>query len=197
VPDPPEDESRLTAAIIELASQYGRYGYRRINALLHAEGGRVNHKRVERIWRREGLKVPQKQPPRRRLWLTDGSCIRLRPKHPNHVWACDFVALRTEDGRHVKLLTIMDEYTREWLAIDVACRLRSDDVLFCLADLFVQRGLPEYIRSDNGPECAAKAVRHWLNRVGVRMLFIEPGSPWENGYVESFNGKLRDELLNW
>lgn len=156
----------------------------------------MNHKRVERIWRREGLKVPQKQPPRRRLWLTDGSCIRLRPQHPNHVWAYDFVALRTEDGRPVKLLTIVDEYTRECLAIEVARRLRSDDVLFRLAELFVQRGLPEYIRSDNGPEFAAKAVRHWLNRVGVRTLFIEPGSPWENGYVESFNGKLRDELLN-
>lgn len=156
----------------------------------------MNHKRVERIWRREGLKVPQKQSPRRRLWLTDGSCIRLRPQHPNHVWAYDFVALRTEDGRPVKLLTIVDEYTRECLAIDVARRLRSDDVLFRLAELFVQRGLPEHIRSDNGPEFAAKAVRHWLNRVGVRTLFIEPGSPWENGYVESFNGKLRDELLN-
>jgi transposase InsO family protein len=186
----------LTAAIIPLASQYGRYGYRRVTALLRAEGWRINHKRVERIWRREGLKVPQKQPPRRRLWLADGSCVRLRPQHLNHVWAYDFVATRTEDGRPVKLLTIVDEFTRECLAIEVARRLRSDDVLFCLAELFVHRGLPEYIRSDNGPEFAAKAVRHWLNRVGVRTLFIEPGSPWENGYVESFNGKLRDELLN-
>jgi transposase InsO family protein len=186
----------LTAAIIQLASQYGRYGYRRVTALLRAEGWRINHKRVERSWRREGLKVPQKQPPRRRLWLADGSCVRLRPQHLNHVWAYDFVATRTEDGRPVKLLTIVDEFTRECLAIEVARRLRSDDVLFCLAELFVHRGLPEYIRSDNGPEFAAKAVRHWLNRVGVRTLFIEPGSPWENGYVESFNGKLRDELLN-
>lgn len=186
----------MTAAIIQLASQYGRYGYRRVTALLHAEGWRVNHKRVERIWRQEGLKVPKKQPPRRRLWLTDGSCVRLRPQHPNHVWAYDFVALRTEDGRPVKLLTIVDEYTRECLAIDVARRLRSDDVLYRLAELFVQRGVPQHIRSDNGPEFAAKAVRHWLNRVGVRTLFIEPASPWENGYVESFNGKLRDELLN-
>lgn len=185
----------MTAAIIQLASQYGRYGYRQVIALLHHDGWRVNYKRVERIWRREGLKVPQRQSPRRRLWLADGSCVRLRPQQPNHVWAYDFVALRTEDGRPVKLLTIVDEHTRECLAIEVARRLRSDDVLFCLAELFVHRG-PTHIRSDNGPEFAAKAVRQWLQRVGVQTLFIEPGSPWENGYVESFNGKSRDELLN-
>ena len=186
----------MTAAIIHFASQYGRYGYRRITALLHHDGWRVNHKRVERIWRREGLKMPQKQPPRRRLWLTDGSCVRLRPQYPNHVWAYDFVATRTEDGRPVKLLTIVDEFTRECLAIEVARRLRADDVLFCLAELCVHRGVPAHLRSDNGPEFAAKAVRQWLQRVGVQTLFIEPGSPWENGYVESFNGKLRDELLD-
>lgn len=133
-----------------MASQYGRYGYRQVTGLLRNEGWRVNHKRVERIWRREGLKVPKKQPPRRRLWLTDGSCIRLRAEHPNHVWAYDFMATRTEDGRPVKLLTIVDEYTRECLAIDVERRLRSDDVLYRLAELFVQRGVPEHIRSDNG-----------------------------------------------
>jgi transposase InsO family protein len=147
---PPDDEAPLTAAIIKLASQYGRYGYRQVTGLLRNEGWRVNHKRVERIWRREGLKVPKKQPPRRRLWLTDGSCIRLRAEHPNHVWAYDFMATRTEDGRPVKLLTIVDEYTRECLAIDVERRLRSDDVLYRLAELFVQRGVPEHIRSDNG-----------------------------------------------
>ncbi len=146
-------------AIIHLASQYGPYGYRRITALLHHDGWRVHHTRVERIWRREGLKVPQRQPPRRRLWLTDGSCVRLRPQQPNHVGASDVVALRTEDGRPVKLLTIVDEYTRECLAIEVARRLRSDDVLFCLAELFVHRGVSTHIRSDNGPEFAAKAVR--------------------------------------
>ena len=140
--------------------------------------------------------MPQKQPSRRRLWLTDGSCVRLRPQHPNHVWAYDFVATRTEDGRPVKLLTIVDECARESLAIDVARRLRSDDVLFCLAELFVHSGVPTHIRSDNGPEFVANAVRHWLQRVGVQALFIEPDSPWENGYVESFGGKLRDELLN-
>jgi len=193
---PPDDEAPLTAAIIQLASQYGRYGYRQVTGMLRNDGWRVNHKRVERIWRREGLKVPQKQPPRRRLWLPDGSCVRLRATHPNHVWAYDFMATRTEDGRPVKLLTIVDEYTRECLAIDVARRLRSDDVLFRLAELYVQRGVPQHIRSDNGPEFAAKAVREWLQRVGVQTLFITPGSPWENGYIESFNGRLRDELLN-
>lgn len=193
---PVHDEGPLTQAIIALASRYGRYGYRQVTGLLRNDGWRVNHKRVERIWRQEGLKVPQKQPPRRRLWLADGSCVRLRAERPNHVWAYDFMATRTEDGRPVKLLTIVDEFTRECLAIDVARRLRSDDVLFRLAELFVHRGAPQHLRSDNGPEFAAKAVRTWLPRVGVQPLFITPGSPWENGYIESFNGRLRDELLN-
>jgi transposase InsO family protein len=179
-----------------LASEYGRYGYRRITALLRREGWQVNHKRVERIWREEGLKVPQKQPKRSRLWLTDGSCVRLRPTHRNHVWSYDFMVARTHDGRPIKILTILDEYTRECLAIIVARRIKSDDVLHCLTELFVQRGAPEHIRSDNGPEFTAKAVRHWLGRISVKTLYIEPGSPWENGYNESFNGKLRDELLN-
>ena len=190
------DEDALTAAIIRLASQYGRYGYRRITALLRTEGWCVNHKRVERIWRREGLKVPIKQPKRGRLWLNDGSCIRLRPSWRNHVWAYDFVQARTHDGRALKMLTVIDEFTRECLAIEVARRLRSDDVLQVLADLMVQNGMPDHIRSDNGPEFTAKAVRAWLTRIKVKTLFIEPGSPWENGYNESFNGKLRDELLN-
>jgi putative transposase len=145
----PNDEALLTTAIIQLVSQYGRYGYRQVTGLLRNDGWRVNHKRVERIWRQQGLKVPKKQPPRRRLWLTDGSCVRLRAERPNHVWAYDLMVTRTEDGRPVKLLTIVDEYTRECLAIDVARRLRSDDVLFSLAELCVQRGVPEHIRSDN------------------------------------------------
>jgi transposase InsO family protein len=190
------DELQLRARIIDLAKQYGRYGYRRITALLQAEGWQVNHKRVERIWRQEGLKVPQRQPKRSRLWLNDGSCIRKKPEYRNHVWAYDFVFDRTHDGRALRLLTIVDEYTRECLAIKVARRLNSRDVLSTLAGLFLQKGIPEYIRSDNGPEFAAKAVREWLQRLGVQTLFIEPGSPWENGYNESFNGKLRDELLN-
>lgn len=192
----PDDEAALTQAIVHLASQYGPYGYRQVIALLRPDGWRVNHKRAERIWRCEVLKVPKKQPPRRRLWLTDGSCVRLRAEHPNHVWACDFMATRTVDGRPVKLLTIVDESTRECVAIDLERRLQSDDVLYRLAELFVQRGVPQHIRSDNGPEFAAKAVRSWLARVGVQTLFITPGSPWENGYIESFNGKLRDDLLD-
>ena len=181
--------------IIQLASDYGRYGYRRVTALLRGEGWLVNHKRVERLWRREGLKVPQKQPKRRRLWLADGSCVRLRPTHRDHVWSYDFVADRTSDGRAFRMLTLIDEHSRECLAIDVARRLTSEDVLERLSDLFVRRGVPSYLRSDNGAEFTATKVREWLGRVGVTTLFIEPGSPWENGYVESFNGKLRDELL--
>lgn len=191
-----DDEDVLRCEIIKLASKYGRYGYRRITALLRRDGWRVNHKRVERIWRQEGLKVPQKQPKRGRLWLTDGSCVRLRPTHRNHVWSYDFVADRTHDGRALKILTVIDEYERDSLDILTRRRIRSDDVLHCLADLFLIRGIPDYIRSDNGPEFTAKQVRNWLQRVGVGTLFIEPGSPWENGYIESFNGKLRDELLN-
>lgn len=182
--------------IIELATKYGRYGYRRITALLRHEGWRANHKRVERLWRREGLRVPQKQPKRGRLWLNDGSCVRRRPERPNHVWSYDFMAERTHDGRPLKLLNIVDEHTRECLAIHVERRMRSIDVLEHLSDLFIERGVPEHIRSDNGPEFTAELVRVWLERLGVQTLFIEPGSPWENGYVESFNGKFRDELLD-
>lgn len=191
-----DDEEALTAAIIRLATTYGRYGYRRITALLRAECWRVNLKRVYRIWRREGLKVPQKQPKRGRLWLNDGSCIRLRPKHPGHVWCYDFVQDRTQDGRAFRMLTVVDEFTRQCLAIVTARKLNSDDVLHCLTDLFTIHGPPEHIRSDNGSEFTAKAVRRWLGRIGVQTLYIEPGSPWENGYNESFNSKLRDELLN-
>jgi transposase InsO family protein len=151
---------------------------------------------VERIWRQEGLKVPQKQPKRGRLWLNDGSCVRLRPKYRDHVWSYDFVHERTHDGRPLRILTIIDEYSRECLAICVERRFSSKDVLMTLARLFIQRGTPDYIRSDNGPELTAKVLRGWLKRLGVNTLFIEPGSPWENGYIESFNGKLRDELLN-
>ena len=190
-----EGEAPLTKAVVQLAAEFGRYGYRRVTALLHARGWFVNHKRVERIWRREGLKVPQRQPKRGRLWLSDGSCIRLRPLRPRHVWAYDFVFVHTHDGRLVKILTLIDEFTRECLALRAARRLGSDDVLACLTELFSWRGVPEHIRSDNGGEFIATAVRRWLGRVGAKTLFIEPGSPWENGYNESFNGKLQDELL--
>ncbi len=193
---PRPDEARLTAAIIDLATQYGRYGYRRITALLRQDGWTVNPKRVERIWRLEGLKVPPRQPKRGRLWLNDGSCVRLRPTHRNHVWAYDFMTDRTHDGKAFRLLTIVDEFTRECLAIVVARRLTADDVLATLTRLFVDRGVPQHLRSDNGPELCAKVVRGWLHWLGVQTLFIEPGSPWENGYCEAFNGKLRDELLD-
>jgi transposase InsO family protein len=191
-----DDKAALSTAIIRLASAYGRYGYRRITALLRAEGWRVNAKRVQRIWRREGLNVPAKQPKRGRLWLNDGSCIRLRPQYPHHVWAYDFVGDRTIDGRPLKMLTVIDEFSRQCLAINVARRLKSDDVLATLTDLFVQHGPPGFIRSDNGGEFTAEVVREWLKQLQVKTLYIEPGSPWENGYNESFNGKLRDQLLN-
>jgi transposase InsO family protein len=190
------DEDALTRDIITLASEYGRYGYRRITALLQEAGWHVGKDRVQRIWRREGLKVPQKQRPRRRLWLNDGSCVRLRPERANHVWSYDFVSARTHDGRAIRMLTLIDEYTRECLAIRVARRLRRYEVIEALADVMLFRGTPEHIRSDNGPEFVAEELRNWLARVGVGTLYIEPGSPWENGYCESFNGKLRDECLN-
>lgn len=185
----------MTRTIILLAAKFGRYGYRRITALLRQAGWRVNHKRVERIWRQEGLRVPQKQPKRGRLWLNDGSCVRLRACWRNHVWSYDFVADQTHDGRPLRLLVVVEEYTRECLAIVVERRLQSVNVLESLGDLFVERGVPEYIRSDNGSEFTAQLVREWLDRTGVKTLYIEPGSPWENGYCESFNGKLRDECL--
>ena len=192
----PDDEAALTADIIALAIQYGRYGYRRITALLRNAGWVVNVKRVERIWRREGLKVPAKQPKRKRLWLNDGSCIRLRPEHPNHVWSYDFVEDRTHDGRKYRMLNIIDEFTRECLAIRIDRKLNSTDVIDVLSDLFILRGVPGHVRSDNGPEFIAKAVQDWITAVGAKTAYIEPGSPWENGYCESFNSKLRDELLN-
>lgn len=182
--------------MIELARQYGRYGYRKIAALLRQAGWSVSDGRVERIWKREGLKVPQKQPKRGRLWLTDGSCIRLRPERPNHVWAYDFVEDRTHDGHRFRMLTIVDEFAHECLAIRVSRKLKAVDVIDTLADLFIVRGIPGHIRSDNGPEFVAKAVQDWIAAVGAKTAYIEPGSPWENGYIESFNARLRDELLN-
>jgi putative transposase len=190
------DEDALTQAIVALASEYGRYGYRRITVKLREAGWPVGTDRVQRIWRREGLKVPQKQRPRGRLWLNDGSCVRLRPKRCNHVWSYDFVSAMTHDGRTLRLLVLIDEYTRECLAIRVARRLGSNEVIETLADVMVWRGIPEHLRSDNGPEFVAKELRKWLGQVGTGTLYIEPGSPWENGYCESFNGKLRDECLN-
>ena len=182
--------------MIALARQYGRYGYRRIAALLRDAGWQVNDKRVERLWRLEGLKVPVKQPKKGRLWLNDGSCIRLRPTYVDHVWSYDFVHHRTEDGRAYRTLNILDEFSRECLDIKVKRKLNSTDVIDALTDLFILRGVPAYIRSDNGPEFIAEAVRQWIKAVGSNTAYIEPGSPWENGYCESFNARFRDELLN-
>ncbi len=193
---PADDEEYLTSRIIELASRYGRYGYRRVTALLRNEGWIINHKRVVRILRREGLKVPQKQPKRARLWLNDGSVVRLKPLFPRHVWSYDFMQARTHNRVPFRILNVMDEYSRECLASRVGRRLTHHDVLEILTELFVQRGVPVHIRSDNGAEFTAKRVRSWLSRLQIKPLFIEPGSPWENGYIESFNGKMRDELLN-
>ncbi len=177
----PDDEAALTADIIALATQYGRYGYRRITAMLHRAGWVVNRKRVERIWRREGLKVPHKQPKRGRLWCNENSY--------------DFVQDRTHNGKSFRMLNVIDEFTRECLAIRIGRKLKAVDVIDTLSDLFILRGVPGYIRSDNGPEFVARAVREWIAAVGASTAYIMPGSPWENGFIESFNGRLRDELL--
>ena len=192
----PEDEERLVAEMLELVRIHPRYGYRMIWGLLRRGGWRVNRKRVWRLWKREGLKVPRKQGKKRRLGSSENGCARRRAERKDHVWAWDFIHDRTVDGRPLKWLSVVDEYTRECLAIDVARSLKSEDVMCRLVELFVDRGVPDYIRSDNGPEFTADAVTEWLDHLQVDTLFIEPGSPWENGYVESFNGKLRDEFLN-
>ena len=190
------DEDRLVADMIELARQYGRYGYRRISALLRDAGWHVNDKRVERLWKREKLKVPMKQPKKSRLWLNDGSCLRLRPEYRDHVWSYDFVHHRTGDGRAFRTLNILDEFSRECLAIRVNRKLNSTSVIDVLMDLFILRGVPSFIRSDNGPEFVAEAVQKWIKAVGAKTAYIVPGSPWQNGYCESFNARFRDELLN-
>lgn len=190
------DEEALRADIIKLAHRYGRYGYKRITALLRTQGWLVNHKRVERIWRQEALKVPKRHKKKGRLYLNGGSCIRLRPHWPNHVWSYDFVAERLKDGTKIRTLTVIDEYTRECLALRTDYKLGADEVMDVLTDLFITKGIPDHIRSDNGSEFTAKSIKFWLRQLGVKTLYIEPGSPWENGYNESFNGRFRDELLN-
>ncbi len=195
-PKPNPDQEKLRERVVEVASQYSRYGYRQVTSILNMEGFNVGKDRVYRIWREEGLKVPQKAPKRARLWLTDGSLIRLRPEYKNHVWSYDFVADRTHDGRPYKILNIIDEYSRECLATYTARRIRSQDVILVLADLFLKHGCPKHIRSDNGSEFVAKKLKCWLSGLQVKPLYIEKGSPWENGYCESFNGKMRYELLD-
>ncbi len=189
-------DADLRGGIIRLANLYGRYGYRRVTALLQAEGWKVNLKRVERIWREEGLKIPKKQPKKGRLYLHDGSCVRLRPCWKNHVWSYDFVSDRLHNNKKFKMLTVIDEFTRECLTIEVGYPMKAEQVLEALSKLFLERGLPDYIRSDNGAEFTATKVKDWLKKLGVKTAFITPGSPWENGFNERFNGSLRDELLN-
>lgn len=194
--EPSAEERRLRAELRSLARAHPRFGYRRIHALLRQEGWKVNGKRVARLWRLEGLQVPQNQRKRRRLGCSANGCVRLRPERRDHVWAYDFVHERTVDGQRVKILTVVDEFTREALAILVARRITAQDVVGVLESLMAERGVPGFIRSDNGPEFIARAVRERLEELGVGTLFIEPGSPWENAYIESFNGRLRDELLD-
>ena len=191
-----EEEQRLVKRMLELVRAHPRYGYRFIRVLLKREGWNVNRKRVYRLWRREGLQVPKKQRKKRRLGTAAGGCVRHRAEHKDHVWAWDFVFDRTENGRSIKWLSIIDEHTRECLALEVNRRMTSEDALDVLRDLFVIRGVPRCIRSDNGPEFIARAIRKFLAAAGVETLYIEPGSPWQNGYAESFHSRLRSELLD-
>jgi len=191
-----DDEDEVTAKIIELATQYGRYGYRRITAMLKTLGYDINHKRVERIWKENGLKVPKKQPKRKRLWLNDGSCIRLRPEYKNHVWSYDFVTDQLENKKKLRWLNIIDEYSRICIFSEPRRNWRHQDIIEVLSDCFILHGVPTHMRSDNGPEFIAKELRKWFKDIGVITSYIEPGSPWENGYCESFNSKMRDEFLN-
>lgn len=191
-----DDEDEVTAKIIELATQYGRYGYRRITAMLKTLGYDINHKRVERIWKENGLKVPKKQPKRKRLWLNDDSCIRLRPEYKNHVWSYDFVTDQLENKKKLRWLNIIDEYSRICIFSEPRRNWRHQDIIEVLSDCFILHGVPTHMRSDNGPEFIAKELRKWFKDIGVITSYIEPGSPWENGYCESFNSKMRDEFLN-
>jgi transposase InsO family protein len=190
------DEGKLTARMRELAGTNPRYGYRRIWALLREEGWRANRKRIHRLWKKEGLKVPQKKRKRRRLGGSENGVARHRAACKDHVWAWDFIHDRTEDGRAIKWLSIVDEFTRECLCLEVNRGMKSGEAIDVLIELFHTRGLPQFIRSDNGPEFVAGAIRNWLEKAGVRTLYIAPGSPWENGYAESFHSRLRDELLD-
>ena len=190
------DEDEVRSEIIDLACNYGRVGYRMVTSMMRNNGRKINHKRVERIWREEGLKLPGKQMKKRRLWLTDGSCVRLRPEHKNHVWSYDFVEDKTMDGRKIRFLNVIDEYSRECLASVPRRSWRGNDVIELLAGLMLLNGTPEYLRSDNGSEFTSNKIREWLQNAGVITTYIEPGSPWENGYCESFNSRMRDEFLN-
>lgn len=182
--------------MIRLAKMYGRYGYRKVTELLRIEGWVVNHKKIERLWCEEGLQLPQRHKKRKRLYHNNHSIIRLRPQYPNHIWSIDFVHDKLSNGRSYKMLTVLDEYTRQGLCVAVRTRMGASEVLEELYPLLLKHGKPEYIRSDNGPEFIAAAFHQWLVKVGIKPIHIYPGSPWENGYNERFNGTLRREVLN-
>ena len=194
-PQPRSDEAALTCRMRQLVCQRPRFGYRRIGALLRREAWRASDTRIYRLWRREGLKVPRKKRKRRSLGMSENGCQQRRAEHPDHVWCWDFVFDRTSSGSMLKWLSIVDEYTRECLALKVARSITSEDVIDTLAELFAMRGVPQHIRSDNGPEFVAQAIQRWTRRLGIETLYIAPGSPWENGYAESFHSRLCDEFL--
>ncbi len=190
------DEFEILKAMHRLVREHPRFGYRRIHVLLRWLGFKLNRKRTYRLWKQEGFKVPQKQTKKTRLGATPNGIVRKPAQHPNHVWCWDFIHDRDEQGRSIRWLSIVDEFTRECLVLDGSRSFKSDDVLDVLTELFLIRGVPKHIRSDNGPEFIAKAVRKFLKATGVQTLYIEPGSPWQNGFAESFNSRLRDELLS-
>ena len=191
-----EGEEALVRRMLELVCRHPRFGYRRIWALLRREGWRVNRKRVYRLWRKQGLKVPRKQRKKRRLGSSANGCVRRPAEHKDHVWAWDFLHDRTSDGGPLKWFTLVDEYTRECLALEVRRGMTAAAVTAVLASVVRARGVPAHVRSDNGPEFIARVIRRWMSAAGLETLYIEPGAPWENGYAESFNSKVRDELLN-
>jgi putative transposase len=195
-PKQPDRDKLLVAAMKRFAGKYPRYGYRFITAKLRQDGWQVNHKRVQRIWRKEGLQVPYRRKIKKSLGSSENACFVKKAEFINHVWTYDFIEDRTEDGRKLKFLTVLDEYTRESPVIEVGRSIRSKDVIAVLEYLFMVRGAPGYIRSDNGPEFIADSIKRWLADNEVETLYIEPGSPWENGYIESFHARLRDELLD-
>jgi len=192
----PDKDKALTAEIRRLAKKHKRYGYRMITAKLRQDNWNVNHKRVQRIWQKEGLQVPYRRKFKKAKGNSQNSCCVKKAEYKNHVWTYDFMSDQTEDGRSLKLLTVLDEFTRESPAIEIGRSIRAKDVIAVLEYLFMVRGVPSFIRSDNGPEFIADAIKKWLKKKHVETLYVEPGSPWENGYIESFNGKLRDEILN-
>jgi transposase InsO family protein len=192
----PDRDKALTRQIRQLAKKYKRYGYRMITAKLRQAGWNVNHKRVQRIWQKEGLQVPYRRKMKKAAGCSRNSCSVTKAEYVNHVWTYDFMSDQTEDGRKLKFLTVLDEFTRESPVIEIGRSIRAKDVIAVLEYLFWVRGIPGFIRSDNGPEFIADTIKKWLREKDVQTLYIEPGSPWENGYIESFNGKFRDDVLN-